>query len=599
MQPHANSNVRPVSAAAARRQFQLILIKPSHYDDEGYVIRWLRSTIPSNTLAALFGLASEAASRQVLGEEADIVITAIDETNTRVMPAKIIAQMQAAQGFGMVGLIGVQSNQFPRALDIARPLRAAGLQVVIGGFHVSGCLAMLPKMQPDIQKALDLGITIYAGEAEERLDEVLLDAANLRLKPIYNYMKDLPGISETPHPFLPSDRIKKNIGHYTSFDAGRGCPYQCSFCTIINVQGRKSRRRSADDIEQIIRSNVAQGIKRFFITDDNFARNKDWEAILDRVILLRETENWKIRLLIQVDTQCHKIPSFIEKCGKAGVGTVFIGLESISADNLIAAKKRQNKITDYRKMLLMWKAVGAVTYAGFIMGFPADTPESIIRDVEIIKRELPIDLLEFFCLTPLPGSEDHQKLDAKGVWMDPDMNKYDLDHVVTGHPTMSKEVWEATYQKAWATFYTPEHIETVMRRAAACKINVNKVMQSLIFFHHCIIHEDVHPLEGGVIRMKSRRDRRSGMKLENPLLFYPKYAWQLARSNLGWLGMHLRYRKLREKINADPAKLAYRDVALTPVQDDEDQTLEMLTHSAVARAAVAHQRKVERLTAGG
>jgi radical SAM superfamily enzyme YgiQ (UPF0313 family) len=70
----------------------------------------------------------------------------------------------------------------------------------------------------------------------------------------------------------------------TSLDAGRGCPYQCSFCTIIKVQGRKSRYRSADDCEQIVRTNVAQGIHRFFITDDNFARNKNWEAILDRMI---------------------------------------------------------------------------------------------------------------------------------------------------------------------------------------------------------------------------------------------------------------------------------------------------------------------------
>ncbi len=70
--------------------------------------------------------------------------------------------------------------------------------------------------------------------------------------------------------------------------SGRGCPYQCSFCTIINVQGRKSRFRTADDLERIVRENYAQGIKRFFITDDNFARNTNWEALFDRIIELRE-----------------------------------------------------------------------------------------------------------------------------------------------------------------------------------------------------------------------------------------------------------------------------------------------------------------------
>ena len=112
--------------------------------------------------------------------------------------------------------------------------------------------------------------------------------------------------------------------------------------------------------------------------------------------------------MIQVDTLCHKIPNFIEKAKRAGVTRVFIGLENINPDNLAAAKKRQNKITEYRKMLLAWKAQGIITLAGYILGFPADTPETIRRDIEIIQRELPLDVLEFFCLTPLPGSEDHQ-----------------------------------------------------------------------------------------------------------------------------------------------------------------------------------------------
>ncbi len=144
----------------------------------------------------------------MLGDDVDIEITSIDETNTQVKPAEIAAQIKAAGGFGMVGLIGVQSNQYPRALDIARPLRKAGVAVAIGGFHVSGSLSMLPGVQPDLQEALDLGISLYAGEAEGRLDEVLLDAANGRLKPIYNYMHDLPGLEQTPVPFLPVDRAQ-------------------------------------------------------------------------------------------------------------------------------------------------------------------------------------------------------------------------------------------------------------------------------------------------------------------------------------------------------------------------------------------------------
>src|SRR5260370_39768 len=168
---------------------------------------------------------------------------------------------------------------------------------------------------------------------------------------------------------LPKEFVRRTVGTMTSFDAGRGCPFQCSFCTIINVQGRKSRRRSPDDIESIIRQNWAQGVARYFITDDNFARNKDWEPIFDRIIELRERQGMDVRFMIQVDTLCHRIPNFIAKAKRAGVTRIFIGLENINPDNLLAAKKRQNKITEYRKMLLAWKEAGIFTFAGYIIGF--------------------------------------------------------------------------------------------------------------------------------------------------------------------------------------------------------------------------------------
>ncbi|MGO8565305.1 radical SAM protein, partial [Rhizobium ruizarguesonis] len=83
----------------------------------------------------------------------------------------------------------------------------------------------------------------------------------------------------------------------------------------------------------------------------------------------------------QADTLCHKIPNFIEKSRRAGITSVFIGLENVNPDNMTAAKKNQNKITEYRKMLLAWKDQGIMTLAGYILGFPADTPESIRRDI--------------------------------------------------------------------------------------------------------------------------------------------------------------------------------------------------------------------------
>src|SRR4029077_15108834 len=146
--------------------------------------------------------------------------------------------------------------------------------------------------------------------------------------------------------------------------------------------------RTPDDVEAIVRANAAQGITRFLITDDNFARNRNWEPILDRLIELREREGFRIRLLLQVDTLCHRIPGFIEKSARAGCTAVFIGLENINSESLMGTKKRQNKIWEYRDMLQAWKKAKVMTYAVYILGFPTDTPESIARDIEIIKKEL-------------------------------------------------------------------------------------------------------------------------------------------------------------------------------------------------------------------
>ncbi|PKA41324.1 radical SAM protein [Rhizobium sullae] len=584
---------------SSSRRFQLILLKPSHYDDDGYVIRWWRAMIPSNSLAALFGIAADCAEREVLGPGVGIDIKVIDETNTRVHIPELLALLKQHDNFGMVALVGVQSNQYPRALDIARPFRAAGIPVSMGGFHVSGCLSMLDGKAVELDACREMGISMFAGEAEGRLDKVLQDAAYGKLAPVYNFMNDLPGIGGTPVPFLPKKNVEHTLGLSSSFDAGRGCPYQCSFCTIINVQGRKSRFRSADDVEKLVRMNWAQGIHKFFITDDNFARNKDWEAIFDRLIELKEMDGIPLGLMIQVDTLCHKIPNFIEKAKRAGVTRVFIGLENVNPDNLTAAKKNQNKITEYRKMLLAWKAQGIMTLAGYILGFPSDTPETIRRDIKIIQHELPLDVIEFFVLTPLPGSEDHQTLWRKGVPMDADLNTYDVEHVCTAHEKMSRQEWESIYHEAWSLYYSPEHVKTLLRRAVASGLPLASLVKVLVSFATTVPLENVHPLQSGLLRLKHPSERRPGMPKPHPLVFWPQFVWETVTKHVSLAGVILRMSATAFLIKRSPASKYYMDQALTPVDDSEEEKLDLFTKTAGGTAAVTHVRKIHQLTHAG
>ena len=571
--------------------FHIEIIKPSHYDRDGYVIQWWKAWIPSNSMACLYAIAQDCAARQVLGQNVSIDVNAYDEMNITIPVDRIARKISRPGHGGIVCLVGVQSNQFPRAMAIARKFRSQGVAVALGGFHVSGCLSMLKELSTELQEALDLGIILFGGEAEEHFESFLQDVHGGTAKPLYNYMHDLPSLQRQTVPYLPRDLVQRYDGVLSSFDAGRGCPFQCSFCTIINVQGRKSRWRDADDIERIVRTNAAQGISRFFVTDDNFARNRNWEAIFDRMIDLRERQGFKLHFLIQVDTLAHKIPNFIEKAARAGCKYAFVGLESINPDNLVHMKKNQNRITEYRKMFQAWKEAGVVTYAGFIMGLPGDTPQTIRRDIEIIQRELPVDILEFTMLTPLPGSEDHQKLHEKGIWMDPDLNKYDLETVTVEHPRMSREEWQRTYQEMWSWYYTDEHVERLMRRNVAYGIKPIRIWRSVLQVYGAAHFENVHPQQCGYFRRKDRTQRRPEQPRVPAIFFYPRHVWQTLVKYVRYGRYGLKTLRIRNRVERDLAAKAYSDMAITKVVDAEGEALEMFDLNEASRAAVEKARR--------
>jgi radical SAM superfamily enzyme YgiQ (UPF0313 family) len=238
-------------------------------------------------------------------------------------------------------------------------------------------------------------------------------------------------------------------------------------------------------------------------------------------------------------------------------------------------------------MIQQWHEKGIFTLAGYILGFPADTKESILRDIEIIKRELPIDILEFFFLTPLPGSEDHRRMHEAGEWMDPDLNKYDLHHRVSHHQTMSDAEWEETYKAAWATYFTWAHMETVTRRHARLPGGrPNKALQYLNEFRMLYENEGVHTLEGGVIRRKRRRSRRPTMKREPALLFYPKFAYESARKAMRYWWGYRREKALLKRILADPRRHDYIDLSIQPLSEEALEALDLFHETRGGAEAV-------------
>jgi len=581
------------------RKFDVYLIKPTRYDDDGYPVQWLKSIIPSNSLASVAALLRDCEARKTLGPDVEFVAHPIDETNAEVDTGAIIAKAGEPGARVLVMLIGVQTNQYPRAIDIARPLRAAGLPVCIGGFHVSGCIAMVGVDCPELMDARALGLSMFAGEAEEgRLEEVLRDGFANALKPLYDHLAHMPSLIGAPAPYLPPDIVARTASRWSSFDLGRGCPFECSFCTIINVQGRKSRFRDADDLEKIVRENNANGIRRFFVTDDNLARNRNWEAYADRLIKLQETDGIFLKFIIQVDTMAHRIPRFIEKMYRAGAHIIFIGLENINPDNLESVKKRQNRIEEYREMLMAWKIHGCMIVCGYIVGFPNDTKASILHDVDVIKRELPIDALYLNYLTPLPGSEDHKKMRAAGSWMDEDGNKYDLNHRVTRHPKMSDREWDEAYVAAHRSFYSYEHMARVFRRMMRMRTQQPFVtLSTLLVYREGPRLEQVAFSEYGFWRITRRKQRRHGLPIESPVVFYPKLAARTAYKlfeygkTYAWLRFSL-WRARREF--ARNGFSVYRDAAIEQVASGVDA---IIAETEARSTPAARRRQQNRLKA--
>jgi radical SAM superfamily enzyme YgiQ (UPF0313 family) len=529
---------------ARRKQIRVVIIKPSKYDDDGYVIRHFRGVLPSNTLACLSSLTQDAAERKLLGNDVDLQVELFDDTVQKIPVKKIILSNRAPHQRTVIALAGVQSNQFPRAADLARKFRAGGLQVLIGGFHVTGMLALSKGITPEIQELIDLGVSVVKGEVEESWGDILRDAAEDRLKPVYDFLGCKPDLYAQPVPMIHREYLKKFVvSNFGTIDCSRGCPFNCSFCSIINVQGREMRVRSPELLMQTLRENYRRHrINFYFFTDDNFARNSSWRDIFTMLARLREEEHIPIRFMIQVDTQSHKIPDFVSFATRAGCTQVFIGMESINPDNLRAAGKMQNQVNDYKDLIAAWHHSKIATHVAYIFGFPFDTPESIKRDVLSLQNELGVEQASFFMLTPIPGSRDHARMVQDGAYMHPDLNAYDSFHETTQHPNFAPGELEAAYRNAWKSFYSFKYMREVLTRANP--ENYWNILCDFLWYKNAALIEGGHPMIHGLFRLKDRTDRRPGVAVESRRRHFSRRFRELKSLTRSWISLALEMEEL-------------------------------------------------------
>jgi radical SAM superfamily enzyme YgiQ (UPF0313 family) len=503
------------------RELAITLIRPTNYTDDGYPIKTRIGVIRSNTLTQI-GTLVQALGNEPFFQGIKLNIHKIDEAIEWVPVKETINHSKVSGVKSIVMLVGVQTNQYPRALDIASKFLPHRIPVLIGGFHVSGMLAMIGVTR-DLMNAMAKGITLVAGEVEGgRLSSIVENIVMNRAKPFYNFLNPTPNLLNVPIPRITKDEFENFASRFTTIDTGRGCVFNCDFCTIINVQGRTMRYREPKQVVEFVRQSYREaGVSHSFFTDDNTARNPRWRKLFLELIRLREEEKIPFTFMMQSDLAARKMPGgdFFELAARAGCNQVFFGVESVNRENLRSKDKFQNQVSEYKDLIAHCHSLGITCHAGYILGLPFDTTESIKQDVAELQRMM-FDSASFYILSPLPGSKDHQRWWREGRWLDEDLNRYDSAHVAVKPDRMSSDELMEAYHNTWEQFYSTEHMVNILKLWRSDRYYYKERLSFFMWYLYSSRIERLHPMNCGFWTVRRRNDRRAGLAQEAFIPFW-------------------------------------------------------------------------------
>jgi radical SAM superfamily enzyme YgiQ (UPF0313 family) len=535
-------NARGATGAPCR-VVRVYFIKPSRYDDRGRVQHFWKGVLPNNTLTVLAAL-DESYNRRHARDAVHLDTVLWDEqVDGPVVAETVRAIEEKALEDGvevLVGLAGVQTNQYPRGRDLALQFKRAGCPVLFGGFHVSG--------HPETRAFLEsCGITTVVGEAETIWDGIVDDFLAGELRSTYSVRDGIraktggaditvPLITEVQLPAISQAYLRRFASPgMTTIDTSRGCPFTCSYCSVKNVMGRTMRARDPEAVVRWIRDAVEHhGIDSLFIVDDDFFRSPSWEPILEGMAALRRAGH-QLSFMMQVDaeaagfdelapgeppsTQRQRCERFLELSAAAGCYAAFVGFETFNPQNLLAVTKVQNLAKDhrrrkdeataaalaavkekYRRVCRNWHRHGIAVHCGYMIGFPFDGPECGRESARWL-LDVGVDLATFFIVTPLPGTEDHDKAVREGTIADWDFNQYDSQHMVSRHPRMTIAQVVRAYREAYLTFYSARSLLRSLltyHRVPGLSWNSRGSMLRQHLYYFYSYRAGRHPMVGGL-----------------------------------------------------------------------------------------------------
>jgi radical SAM superfamily enzyme YgiQ (UPF0313 family) len=350
-----------------------------------------------------------------------------------------------------VDLVGItfMTALAPRAYEIAGAFRRRGIVTVAGGYH--------PTFLPD--EALEHFDAVVVGEAEEAWPRLLDDLEHGRLATVYGGAGPCDAASI---PVPRRDLTARTSRHYATIhavQAGRGCIHGCRYCSVTAFHRRTYRARPIEDVVAEVRDLP----RHFMFVDDNLVADPAYAARL-----FEEMAPLRKRWVAQAPLTLADDAELVDLARRAGCVGLFLGIETLSEENLTTMEKGFNDRRSYRRRLAVLRRHGIGVIAGVIVGMDGDDSGVFERTLRFLET-LHVDAVQVNVMTPLPGTPLYARFEQSGRILDRDWSRFDFRHVVIQPARMTPEQLQAGADWLYASFY---RLDRILRRFARALVTL-------------------------------------------------------------------------------------------------------------------------------
>jgi len=473
--------------AVAPTSLRVVITKPSKYDSHGFVERFRRGFMPNSTIPHLASMTP----RELGGVRCEV------ETVDEYVQIDLGYLGRFAPGPGeqtLVALVGVQSHQLHRALDLAAYARSRGAQAVIGGPHPMTC---------DTTMLQRRGVAFALSEAEIVWPAILEDALAGELASVYG--RDHRWEQRLDPPVLrPPSR--RDLARYAVPMLGvypaRGCPYSCNFCSVIKIAGHRVRTQPIEATLASLRAAKRAGVRFVMFTSDNFNKYPEVGELLDAMI----AERIELPFFAQCDAQIHRQEDLVERMARAGCHQIFVGAESFNTEALRGAHKFHNDPARYSKIVALCRENGITSHFSNILGFPQDTEIGVLEHLSTLRGLAP-DVASFYVLTPIPGTEQYDDFLRDGWITERNLDRYDGTCVTWRHPNLSGDDLRRLLFRCYREFYGAADVASKLLRLLRGRRDYRLFSTLFAVFGLSVMSrlaaaKRLHPMAGGIARVR-------------------------------------------------------------------------------------------------